>query len=50
MFYHDGTPLVAKLTDSQGKPIVNATIYFNINGWTMLNLLMLMVLHLWDLI
>ena len=30
MFYHDGTPLVAKLTDSQGKPIVNATIYFNI--------------------
>ena len=32
MFYHDGTPLVAKLTDSQGKPIVNATIYFNING------------------
>ena len=32
MFYHDGTHLVAKLTDSQGKPIVNATIYFNING------------------
>ena len=32
MFYHDGTCLVAKLTDSQGKPIVNATIYFNING------------------
>ena len=32
MFYHDGTRLVAKLTDSQGKPIVNATIYFNING------------------
>ena len=32
IFYHDGTRLVAKLTDSQGKPIVNATIYFNING------------------
>ena len=32
MFYHDGTRLVAKLTDYQGKPIVNATIYFNING------------------
>ena len=32
MIYHDGTRLVAKLTDYQGKPIVNATIYFNING------------------
>ena len=32
MFYHDGSRLVAKLTDYQGKPIVNATIYFNING------------------
>ena len=31
MVYHDGTRLVAKLTDYQGKPIVNATIYFNIN-------------------
>ena len=34
MFYHDGTRLVAKLTDFQGKPIVNATIYFSINGVT----------------
>ena len=32
MVYHDGTRLVAKLIDYQGKPIVNATIYFNING------------------
>ena len=32
MVYHDGTRLVAKLTDYQGKPIVNTTIYFNING------------------
>ena len=32
MFYHDGSRLVAKLTDFQGKPIVNATIYFSING------------------
>ena len=32
MVYHDGTRLVAKLTDYQGKSIVNATIYFNING------------------
>ena len=32
MVYHDGTRLVAKLTDYQGKPIVNATICFNING------------------
>ena len=32
MFYHDGTRLIAKLTDFQGKPIVNATIYFSING------------------
>ena len=34
MFYHDGSRLVAKLTDFQGKPIVNATIYFSINGVT----------------
>ena len=34
MVYHDGTRLVAKLTDYQGKPIVNATIYFSINGVT----------------
>ena len=34
MVYHDGTRLVAKLTDFQGKPIVNATIYFSINGVT----------------
>ena len=34
MFYHDGTRLIAKLTDFQGKPIVNATIYFSINGIT----------------
>ena len=34
MFYHDGTRLIAKLTDFQGKPIVNATIYFSINGVT----------------
>ena len=32
MIYHDGSRLIAKLTDFQGKPIVNATIYFNING------------------
>ena len=32
MFFHDGTRLVAKLTDYQGKAIVNATIYFTING------------------
>jgi len=32
MIYHDGSRLVAKLTDFQGKPIVNATIYFSING------------------
>ncbi|MGV8173269.1 MAG: carboxypeptidase-like regulatory domain-containing protein, partial [Methanobrevibacter sp.] len=32
MFYHDGSRLVAKLTDFQDKPIVNATIYFSING------------------
>ena len=34
MVYHDGSRLVAKLTDFQGKPIVNATIYFSINGVT----------------
>ena len=34
MIYHDGTRLIAKLTDFQGKPIVNATIYFSINGVT----------------
>ena len=34
MFYHDGSRLVAKLTDFQGKPIANATIYFSINGVT----------------
>ena len=34
MFYHDGTRLIAKLTDFQGKPIINATIYFSINGVT----------------
>ncbi len=32
MIYHDGSRLIAKLTDFQGKPIVNATIYFSING------------------
>ena len=34
MIYHDGTRLVAKLTDYQGKPIVNDIIYFTINGKT----------------
>ncbi|WP_427003207.1 Ig-like domain repeat protein [Methanobrevibacter intestini] len=34
MIYHDGTRLVAKLTDFQGKAIVNATLYFTINGQT----------------
>ena len=34
MIYHDGTRLVAKLTDYQGKPIVNDSIYFTINGKT----------------
>ena len=34
MIYHDGSRLIAKLTDFQGKPIVNATIYFSINGVT----------------
>ena len=32
MIYHDGTRLVAKLTDYQGRPIVNDIIYFTING------------------
>ena len=31
MIYHDGTRLVAKLTDYQGRPIVNDIIYFIIN-------------------
>ena len=34
MLYHDGTRLVAKLTDYQGRPIVNDIIYFTINGKT----------------
>ena len=34
MIYHDGTRLVAKLTDYQGRSIVNDIIYFNINGKT----------------
>ena len=34
MIYHDGTRLVAKLTDYQGRPIVNEIIYFTINGKT----------------
>ena len=34
MIYHDGTRLVAKLTDYQGRPIVNDIIYFTINGKT----------------
>ena len=34
MIYHDGTRLVAKLTDYQGTPIVNDIIYFTINGKT----------------
>ena len=34
MSYHDGTRLVAKLTDYQGRPIVNDIIYFTINGKT----------------
>ncbi len=34
MVYHDGTRLVAKLTDYQGRPIVNDSIYFTINGKT----------------
>ena len=34
MIYQDGTRLVAKLTDYQGRPIVNDIIYFTINGKT----------------
>ena len=34
MIYHDGTRLVAKLTDYQGRPMVNDIIYFTINGKT----------------
>ena len=34
MIYHDGTRLVAKLIDYQGRPIVNDIIYFTINGKT----------------
>ena len=34
MIYHDGTRLVAKLTDYHGRPMVNDIIYFTINGKT----------------
>ncbi|WP_299521797.1 S-layer family protein [uncultured Methanobrevibacter sp.] len=34
MFYHDGTRLIAILTDYLGNPIANATLYFTINGQT----------------
>ena len=34
MTYHDGTRLVAKLTDSNNNSIANATIYFTINSIT----------------
>ena len=34
MIYHNGTRLVAKLTDYQGRPIVNDIIYFTIKGKT----------------
>ena len=34
MTYHDGSRLVAKLTDYIGNPIANATLYFTINGKT----------------
>ena len=34
MIYHDGTRLIAVLTDYMGKPIANSTIYFTINGVT----------------
>ena len=32
MIYHDGTRLIAILTDYMGNPIANATIYFTVNG------------------
>ncbi len=34
MIYHDGTRLIATLTDKQGNPIKNATIEITINGKT----------------
>ena len=34
MIYKDGTRMVAVLTDYEGNPIVNATVYFSINGVT----------------
>ena len=34
MFYRDGTRMVAILTDINGSPIANATLYFTINGQT----------------
>ena len=34
MIYHDGTKMVAVLTDIKGNPIANATVYFTINGKT----------------
>ena len=34
MIYHDGTRLIAILTDNLGNPIANAKIYFTINGVT----------------
>ena len=34
MIYHDGTRLIAILTDYMGNPIANAKIYFTINGVT----------------
>ena len=34
MIYKDGTRMVAVLTDYKGNPIVNATVYFSINGVT----------------
>ena len=34
MIYQDGTRLIAVLTDIEGNPIANATIYFTINGVT----------------
>ena len=34
MVYKDGTRMVAVLTDYEGNPIANATVYFSINGVT----------------
>ena len=34
MIYKDGTRMVAVLTDYEGNPIANATVYFSINGVT----------------